>query len=52
MYDWVVCYNTATRKTVVEVVFGSLGQVIVNIVVSREPLTVGAEVHRLSIPPI
>ena len=51
MLNWVVCYKTATRKTIVEVVFGSLGQVIVNIVVSREPLTVGAEVHRLSFTP-
>ena len=52
MHDWIVCYKTATRKTVVEVVFGSLGQVIVNMVVSREPLTVGAEVHNLSFLPV
>lgn len=52
MLNWVVCYKTATRKTVVNVVFCSLGQVIVQMVVARDPLTVGAEVHRLSIPPI
>ena len=48
MLNRVICYKTATHKTVVDVVFGSLGQVIVDIVVPREPLAVGAEVHNLS----
>ena len=48
MLDRVICYKTATFKTIVDVVLGSLGQVIVEMVVSREPLAEGAEVHNLS----
>jgi hypothetical protein len=51
MFDWVVCYQPSAFRTEVDVVFGSLGQVIVQMVVTREPLTVGAEVHNLSFPP-
>jgi hypothetical protein len=48
----VVCYQPSAFRTEVDVVFGSLGQVIVNIVVSREPLTVGAKVHNLLLLPV
>ena len=48
----VVCYQPSAFRTKVDVVFGSLGQVIVNIVVSREPLTVGAKVHNLLLLPV
>ena len=51
MLNRVICYKTATHKTVVDVVFGALGQVIVQMVVAREPLTVGAKVHKLSFLP-
>lgn len=50
--DWVVCYLPSTFRTEVDVVFGSLGQVIVNIVVAREPLTVGAKFHNLDFLPV
>lgn len=51
MLNRVVCYKTTTHRTVVDVVFGALGQVIVQMGVAREPLTVGAKVHNLSFLP-
>jgi hypothetical protein len=52
VFDWVVCYLPSAYQTEVYVVFGSLGQVVVQMVVARELLTVGAKVHNLAFLPV